>query len=766
VSLLAISSQTETLRFDRRTGRLLSFRSRAAPDQELLASTPQHPALVLQYLDRRGAYQQLTSFDAQGIRIARRLCQGTTTLSLRFERLAGLDLDVSAEIRASRREPGTRWKLAIRNQAGLTIVDLQFPFLVVRSDLGGSILWPHYAGQLLENPKPESLAPDTPAAWQFRPENGSSFHYPGYVFAQFMAFYTRQAGLFLACEDAAAHVKLIRPVYRDPGIRLGLAHVGDWPRRGSRTLDYDVVLRAFSGDWYDAADLYRSWTLQQPWATPLHRRTDVPAWLLDSPAYITVRPQGELDIGPVFPVKEFLPYDKVIPLLDRVAKAIRAPLVAVLMAWERAGPWVYPDCFPPLGGDAAMRRFSTLARTRGWQTGSYCNGTRWVLGHLWNGYDGHDYFREHRGAQGICRTPAGEPWQEQWDKSWRPSFTGCLGARQTRQIAEAFVERLLRWGMTSIQFFDQNMGASTFPCFSARHGHPPAPGRWMADAMRIMMARFRAAARRAGAAEVIHSTEAPCNETCLPLFQECDVRVIPPGHTSNYLFLPLYHYLYHECIVLQGGMGMGPEPHHLETRNACNAVLGQLPGAVLTGDGSLLNKDTGNWAPWKPKVGSDQAGLEMIRTTLALRRGPGRPFLVLGRMLRPAAVQGIATIVWERDGRAHRIPAVFHAAWQSPDGRFGLVLANWTSRPRTIRLADRRLGANWLEHRSGKTLTQQRRSGRRAGGRIAITVPARGCTLLEGVRAASQSRKATQEPITSYQSLFPRPSPSNPPAEA
>jgi len=51
--------------------------------------------------------------------------------------------------------------------------------------------------------------------------------------------------------------------------------------------------------------------------------------------------------------------------------------------------------------------------------------------------------------------------------------------------------------------------------------------------------------------------------------------VIPPG-TSQLRLHALYHYLYHECITMQGGMGMGPEPHHLPTRNACNAVLGEL----------------------------------------------------------------------------------------------------------------------------------------------------------------------------------------------
>ena len=729
-SMLQLKSQTDTLQFDRRTGRLLSFRTRHAPTRELLASSPAHPAFILQFLDRHGVYQRLTSFDARRITVSSRSHGAQHTITLRFDRLANLDLTLTATIRASSTEPGTRWNLKLRNHANLHVVDIQFPFIVVRNDGNRSILWPHYAGQLITNPNPETLVPDSPPAWQFSPDNGSSFHYPGFVFAQFMAYLTPHAGLYLACEDAAANIKLIRPVYREPGIRLGIAHVGDWPRHGERSLEYDIVVRGFKGDWHDAADLYRSWSLRQSWATPLHCRPDVPAWLLDSPAYITVRPQGELDIGPVFPVKEFLPYEKALPLLDRLARKIQAPLVAVLMAWERQGPWIYPDCFPPIGGESSIRRFIIQARKRGWRVGSYCNGTRWVIGNTWNDYDGRDYYRRHHGATGVCRTPTGAAWQENWDRSWRPSYTSCLGTRQTRRIAADFVQHLIDWGMESIQFFDQNMGASTFPCFSDRHGHPPVPGKWMAAGMQAVVREFQRAARRTGAPDIIHSTEAPCNETCLPLFQQCDVRVIPPGHTSNYAFLPLYHYLYHECIILQGGMGTGPEPHHLETRNACNAVLGELPGAVMTGDGSLLNKDTGNWAPWMPKVGNDAAAVEMIRTVLALRRGPGRNYLTLGRMLRPATVDGVETITWENNARMNRLPAVFDAAWQAPDGRTGIVLANWTSRPRTVSLTDDRLGRAWTEHRSGKTLTTRRHTRPRTSTRIDITIPAFGCTLL------------------------------------
>ncbi|HUU23909.1 MAG TPA: DUF6259 domain-containing protein [Phycisphaerae bacterium] len=737
-SLYVLETVGDVLSFERETGRLVSFRSKAAPDQEFIASAADHPVFVLQYLDERRQYRQLDSHEAESARITCERGAGAAILTMGFRRVGGLDLDVTATVRASRQEPLSRWSVSLRNGAGVEVVDVQFPFIVAGYDLGGApgsgaILWPFLFGLLIRDPRPHKLAPDHQLTWRITPSNGDCNHYPGGQFAQFLAYYNDRAGLYLACEDAAGNVKLIKPLHRDPGIRLGIAHVGDWPARGKRTLEYDVVVGSFTGEWHAAAEMYRGWSLKQKWATPLHRRTDVPDWLLDSPVHVTLRMQGELDLGPVFPVEEFLPYEKAIPLLEGIADRVRAPLVAVIMSWERAGPWVYPDCFPPVGGEASVARFAAMARQRGWHVGSFCNGTRWVTGHFWNRYDGRAYFDARDGRAGVCRAHAGEMWTERWDSAWRPSYTCCLGAGPTRRIAVDFVRTLIGWGLESVQFFDQNVNASTFPCFAPDHEHPPVPGKWMAEKMAQVVEEFRQAARDAGEGDVIQSAEQPCNEYCLPLFQQCDVRLTPPGHAGGVGgFVPVYHYLYHECIIMHGMMGFGPEPHHLPIRNAYNCVLGEIPGAVMTGDGTLLNKDTINWAPWEPKVGDNDDALEVIRTTTAMRRGPGRDFLVYGRMLPPARVENIRTITWQGDGRVHRIPAVFHAAWQAPDGRFGLVLANWTTRRRKVSVQEPRLGSEALRHACGKRLTRTKLPS--AAGCLEVTIPPLGCVLLESKR--------------------------------
>jgi hypothetical protein len=738
--VLYLETASDRLGFDSTTGSLVSLVAKAAPEQEFIARG-QYPAFVIGYLDDLRQYRLLPSSEAQDIQVQRRTGGGEQVLTAYYSRVAGHDLDVAFEVYTGSDAPASRWSIHVRNEAGLPIVDVQFPFVICAYDLGGTpgseaVLLPHGIGKLLRpsgdhgSRETWRLDPDSWQAWELTSLNGDFDHYPGTQFAQFMAYYNDRAGLYLACDDTRANVKRFRALHRVGGVRLGVAHIGDWPTQGGRQLEYDTLLTSFSGDWYDAAEIYRAWTLEQSWAVPLSRRQDVPDWLLDSPAYITIRPQGILDDGPVFPVEAFLPYEeKCLPLLDRLARRLDAPLVTVLMGWERAASWVYPDCFPPVGGDESMTRFGRLSRERGWHTGSFCNGTRWVTGHLWNGYDGRDYFREHCGEQGVCREADGSLWRENWDPKWRPSYATCLGAEQTRQIAVDFVKRLIGWGMESIQFFDQNCGAATFACFAPEHGHPAMPGKWMAAAMTQIIDEYKAVAHTAGERGVINSAESGVNEWCLPLFQETDMRVTPPGHQRD--FVPLYHYLFHECIIIQGMMGNAPEPYHLPLRNAANCIYGQIPGAVMMGDGALLNRDTGNWAPWEPKVGSDDDAVEMIRTVTALRRGAGRDFLVYGRMLRPAQVSGIEDITWTYEGRDHCIPAIFHAAWQAPDGRAGVVLANWTTTKRRVVIHDSRLGPAPVVH-SGGSMAPEAVQPNDSGG-FAVTVPPLGCVLVEAI---------------------------------
>ena len=120
--------------------------------------------------------------------------------------------------------------------------------------------------------------------------------------------------------DEAAIMGLVRKAGAKEVNDVSLGGLKDWLLDTARE-----ILGSFAGDWHDAADLYRNWSLQQKWATPLTKRTDVPKWLLDSPVYLTVHPEwnccNSLDLHPpVMPCHEFVPFDRCLPpLLDRIA---------------------------------------------------------------------------------------------------------------------------------------------------------------------------------------------------------------------------------------------------------------------------------------------------------------------------------------------------------------------------------------------------------------------------------------------------------------
>jgi len=69
---------------------------------------------------------------------------------------------------------------------------------------------------------------------------------------------------------------------------------------------------------------------------------------------------------------------------------------------------------------------------------------------------------------------------------------------------------------------------------------------------------------------------------------------------------------------------------------------------------------------------------------------------------------------------------VAHAAWEAPDGRKALILANWTTEPRTVTIHDARLGdAVQVSASDAETVTQSSSEGS-----LSVTVPKLGCVLV------------------------------------
>lgn len=585
----------------------------------------------------------------------------------RYVDIGGSGISATVRDRSAR---GFRYSsITVECARELIIRQVHFPYVLVPyHSMRGPVrlVEPVGYGRLLSEPRPEDLRPDSPGTWDINAGPAYFAHYPGTTFSQFLAWYDDVEGVYVGCEDAAGTPKLLAPVHYGDFIRLGVAHVVGWCGPGRWHLGYEVAVGPFTGDWHDAADIYRRWwQAAHPDVSTLAERSDVPVWLLDSPLHTVLRIRGEVDSGPAESHDEFTPYENALPLLDRLANNVDAPLLPVLMAWERPGPWVYPDCFPPAGGEESLRNFVAGARDRGWHVGSYCNGTQWVTGHDWTGYDGAEYFDAHGGAESVCRAPGGEPVLNHWDRGWRTSYPCCVASTRTRDVAESFTEQLTDLGIDWIQFLDQNCGGSAFGCYADDHGHPPAPGSWMTAAMDQLVDRLHGG-------ETVYSVESATADNLIGRFPCSDLR--PDYLTRD---IPLYAYLFHEYVLTHATFATTPNPHAVLLRTAQALVMGDSPGVILGPGGRILDWTTDPWPPWDAPVGNQDAVLTFLRRALALRRD-ARDFLMYGRLHRDRGVTGVADLRWLVDDQLHQRPAVFAARWTNPAGDVATVLANWT----------------------------------------------------------------------------------------
>lgn len=713
--MIAFEINEGTAVFDRKTGQIVSY---IKNNRELLENTPEDPVFRIEFLDK-GQFVYLDSTQANEI------CYSAQGGSHCWTYCFAEGLRVLSYV--GMEDGALHFRLALENGPQHKICQIQYPWIIVPYGGEGHVLQPYNIGYLFDDPQPQDFKPDSPRTWQFEERNGTFNHYTGRTFAQFMAYYGGDgSGLVVMAQDSEGYVKQIMPVAAKTGVRLGFSHVGDWS--GNRRLEYDICLRDFQGDWYDGAQVYRAWSDRQPWARPLYKRQDLPKWMTDSPTFLMIRLQGALDAGPATVNQGFLPYERLSRKIARFNEQAPGPVLPVLMAWEKGGPWVYPDCFPPVGGAREMELFAREQNGRGNHAGTYSNGTRWVMAHDWNGYDGTKYFEEQHGEETVCMTKDGTPWKQDWDQEWRPSYTGCMNVERTQEIAVDYIKTMIENGIDWIQFLDQNNGCSVFPCFSEKHGHENMPGRWMTQSLEKLfgkMAELKEQVYGESGREIVYSVEGPSCEYFIPCLDICDSRVNPRGNPNiEANQVPLYQFLYHDYILLNGGFGYGPEPYHLEIKNALNLVTGQIPGAVLMDDGALQNRDTDNWAPWDAQPGSQAAAIGMLNTVNTMRRCVASDWLVYGKMQRPAELLETEMVQWRYGKRYNELPAVFHSVWSAPDGRTAAVLANWTGKEQWVKIADARIDRGTITAVCGRDTWQCEEQER-------TCVPALGAVLIE-----------------------------------
>jgi len=473
-----------------------------------------------------------------------------------------------------------------------------------------------------------------------------------------MAYYNSAGGLYAACDDATGLPKFIDRVMEEDGVTLGLGHYPGTQGPGETKLPYNVVIGTFHGDWYRAAEIYRDWATKQPFCgRKLADRNDCPRWITDSPVGFAfpMRGMGDWD-GPSTVNADYTPATNALPFLEKLAAALESPLMPFVYNWERPGPWVQPDAFPPLGGDAPMREFMAKCKEKGWSPFLYGDSLCWVTWQGNTGYDGMPYFKSHGGEAAVARRPDGTFVADVWP--WRRNYWACVGTDKGRQMILDMTRNMAQLGPSVVQQFDQ--GPGPVACYATNHGHPPVPGPWMTEAFRSLLKADAEAARSVNPSVAMSCEGAP-PEIFLRDFQIWDGRM----RTT-----PLYSFLYHEYVNGHEGFFSNRVNDEALRLSVARAIVNGYMLNFTLRDKGLLEYD---WDEAWTRAFPDQAAiLDWAKRTNHFRAGIARDYLVYGRMLPPWPVGNVTL----RDFGWGKEPLVQSATWQAADGRIGIALAN------------------------------------------------------------------------------------------
>jgi hypothetical protein len=236
----------------------------------------------------------------------------------------------------------------------------------------------------------------------------------------------------------------------------------------------------------------------------------------------------------------------------------------------------------------------------------------------------------------------------------------CVGSSDTQELYFRNFGKLMDLGANTLQM-DQQLGFYADVCYSEEHDHAPGYGAWMYEKPLDFIRRVRKAVKDRDP-QGVFAAEAPCEVW----IQELDFTQDRPYGLNS---IPLFEYLYHEYAPAYGGEGtIGVwHPEYSVTKHAM---------VFTQGIRSLFFV---NETEYDFEVNPEYPALVFLRNICGAQRSFARDYVVFGRMRRPTGL-GVGSVRMDLFESHDTIdmPRVFHSVWESPDGKTGYVLANWT----------------------------------------------------------------------------------------
>ncbi len=573
------------------------------------------------------------------------------------------------------------WRMSVENKTEELLEWAEVMSLGVEGKLcdeeggKGEILFPWNEGCVVRDMNKRNTNP-FPYIEPEYPSLGKYAIFPNMISSQFLTYVANGKGIYLGMHDAERTTKHIDFRTVGESIKLQMRAFCDVNYGENYEMPFDSVLEVFEGDWHDGAEIYRNWFYENlpEGLQKISESTNLPKWYDESPLVVAYPVRGKFDTDVMDP-NCYYPYKNVMPHLKALKERTNAKVMPLLMHWEGTAPWAPPYVWPPYGGEEQFQEFVKEVHDEDMLIGLYCSGMGWTQqSNLIVEYNKEQQFEVEHLAEIMCSDTDGTL-KSAICKEQREGYDLCPACEKTKEMLVGELTQVVESGIDYLQVFDQNHGGNAYFCYSDKHGHVPAPGKWQSQETVEIMKRLRRD-------NVLLGCESAAAEPFLSQLKFSDNRY----ELTHYIGLsvPLYSYLYHEYVNNFMGnqicMMLSQEEFNYTYRLAYSFIAGDMLTVVLGNDGGFSLA----WGNDCFKYHADkEASYQMLKNLTGWRCGAGKNHLHMGKMVKPLPIScGTNKFVGE-DGRPIIVDEVLTVAYEYEGKRMQFAV-NYNNKPVTV----------------------------------------------------------------------------------
>ena len=580
---------------------------------------------------------------------------------------------LEARVRLDKERPLSYWTVEMSDYDGAKVKELNFPYLAnIKEFTNEEIALSNWTGRLYKNIRKHRKSLGT--IHQNRPT------------MQLTAIYGEEpSGLYIATNDTLSYGKALNFGFREHLTDLKMINILEMGADKSYYKPtYEFILGTLHGDWYDAAQIYREWALQQHWTknNRLHSGK-MNRWLPETDIWVWNRGRSSNVLTEAADLKEYLgDYN-----------------VSVLWHWWHNGPYddVFPEYLPPREGRDSFVKAVAEAKAKGINMTPYMNSIQWG--------ESRKSWKEQNIEQYVARKADGSTHAHVYNKfTGNPITPMCMSQEFWREKYSDLCDTVVNdYGCTGV-YMDQ--ACLHYWCYNPNHGHSVGGGNYWVKGYLKLIERIR---EKTAEQNPILTGEGSGEDWMAHLdgFLTLEGSRERMSGLSKANVIPLFNAVYHEHAICFGNFGGFTYPPYdefwpKEFRAPNTETL--LPAKYNT----QLRMEQARTFVWgtQPMIVNYHAFARKARPVemrflaeLVAKRKEYKEYLQYGKMLRAPKmasdyaeeidVAQMSTYGYKLKGTnlfPHKkvVPMLYSSAWRNKEGNVLLAFVNISEEERSL----------------------------------------------------------------------------------